>query len=197
MTISRLFAGVKSPQRAVQILGVPILFSVTVGARLFAPALAEAVTIGGSLTTPANESVCKFQSLEPETRVCTVGQHNLLAGHTLLPDHVATGGLVAPFDGVIVRWSVLSGAALPGTGTVKLALRTTRGPGYLEKGPEVELPLSLSGAKHTYSERMSIGGGQPIGLKITIANRSTQEAGAPIAFQEEGSAKSILGRASQ
>jgi hypothetical protein len=33
---------------------------------------------------------------------------------------------------------------------------------------------------------MSISAGQPIGLKISIANRSTQEAGAPIAFRAEG-----------
>lgn len=165
---------------ALQITGVSMVIGVTLGASLVASTPAKAVTFGSNLATTANDSVCEFQSLEPETRVCTVGQHDLLAGHT------ATGGLVAPFDGVIVRWSVLSGTASPGTGTVKLALRAMSGPGYLRKGPEVELPPSPPGTRYTYVERMSIGAGQPIGVKVTVSNRSTQEASAPIAFREEG-----------
>jgi len=93
---------------------------------------------------------------------------------------------VAPFDGVIVNWSVVSGPVLPGTGTVRLALRATSGPGFLSKGPEVDLAPSPLGTTHTYSEQMPIGAGQPIGLTISTTNRSTQEAGAPIAFQEQG-----------
>jgi len=156
------------------VLVLPLLGSILLGS-----GAATAATIGSNLLTAPNGSVCTFQSLEPETHVCSVGQRDLTTGHT------AAGGLVAPFDGVIVSWSVISGTALPGTGAVKLALRTTWGPGYLEKGPEVELPPGPPGTRHTFAERMSISAGQPFGLKISIANRSTQEAGAPIAFREE------------
>jgi hypothetical protein len=157
--------------------------AIAIAGSLVSTTPATAATIGSNLAAAPNDSVCKFQSFEPETHVCSVGQVDLL------PSHVATGGLVAPFDGVIVRWSVVSGAALPGTGTVKLALRLMRGPGYLEKGPEVELPPSPAGTRHTFAERLPVGAGQSVGVKITISNRSTQEAGAPIAFREEGVGK--------
>lgn len=145
---------------------------------------ATAATVGSSLSTP-NGSVCAFQSLESETRVCNIGQNTLSAPHT------AADGLRPPFNGVIVRWSILSGTAPTGTGEVKLALRTMNGgPGYIEKepevGPEVVLPPSPPGTRHTFAARMPIWAGQPFGLKISVANRSTQEAGAPIAFREEG-----------
>jgi hypothetical protein len=166
-------------------------FQVLMGAMLMISTMvlgssaAMATTFGSNLFALPNGSVCAFQSLEPETRVCNVGQWDLLASHT------ATDGLVAPYDGVIVRWSVVSGAAPPGTGEVKLALRTMNGvPGYREKepevGPEVVLPPSPAGTRHLFAARMPVWAGQPIGLKISIANRSIQEASAPIAFLEEG-----------
>lgn len=146
---------------------------------------ATAATVGSNLSTPANDSVCAFQSLEPETRVCNIGQRDLLTSHT------TTEGLLPPFNGVIVRWSVLSGIAPPGTGEVKLALRTMNGaPSYRERepevGPEVVVPSSPPGTRHTFAAKMPIWAGQPFGLKISVANRSTQEAGVPIAFREEG-----------
>lgn len=147
---------------------------------VFSTASASAATIGSTLLAPANESVCKFKSLEPATQSCTVGQRELL------PGHVAGGGLVTPFDGVIVRWSVISGAPLPGTGSVKLALRLMSGPGQLSKGPEVLLTSSPPGTRHSFAERMPIAAGQPIGLKVIVKNGSTQEAGASIAFREAG-----------
>jgi hypothetical protein len=139
---------------------------------------AEAVTVGSNLAAGANDSLCKFQSLEPETHFCTVGQVDLDVGHT------ATGGLVSPFDGVIVQWSVRTGVPLPGTGPIKLALRTMP-PGYLERGPEVELPPSPPGSRHIFPERLPVSAGQPIAVKMSVANRSTQEAGVPISFREE------------
>lgn len=141
---------------------------------------ASAATVGSRLLSPANESVCRFQSLEPATQSCTVGQKELLSGH------IADGGLVAPFDGVIVGWSVISGTPLPGTGSVRLALRLMSGPGQLSKGPEVLLASSPAGTRHSFVERMPIGAGQPIGVKVIVQNGSTQEAGAPIAFREVG-----------
>jgi hypothetical protein len=141
---------------------------------------AAAATVGSNLLHAANSSVCKFQSLEPKTRVCTVGQVDLS------PDHTAAGGLAVPFDGVVVRWSVVSGQSLPGTGSVKLALRTTSGPGVLEKGPDVDLPLGEAGVRHSFAERMPVSAGQRMGVKIAITNRNTEEAGAPIAFGEAG-----------
>lgn len=160
-----------------QIASLSAIASMALGLSLAAPAPAEAVALGSNLAAAPDDSVCKFQSLEPETRICTVGQGDLLTGHA------ATGGLVAPFDGVIVGWSVVSGAALPGTGTVKLALRVI---GYPGKGPEVELPASPPGTRHTYAEQMSVEAGSRIGLTISTTNRSTQEAGAPISFREAG-----------
>jgi len=139
-----------------------------------------AATIGSNLLQAPNNSVCEFQSLEPKTNMCTVGQVDLA------PDHTAAAGLVAPFDGVVVRWSVVSGQSLPGTGLVKLALRTTSGPGVLEKGPDVDLPLGEAGVRHSFPERMPVSAGQRIGVKIAITNRNTEEAGAPIAFGEPG-----------
>jgi hypothetical protein len=164
----------------VKVASISVMVSVVLGLALVASTPAEAVTLGSNLAAASNDSVCKFQSLEPETRVCTVAQRDLLAGHG------AAGGLLAQFDGVIVSWSVVSGTALPGTGSVKLALRARSRSGDLGKGPEVELPSSPPGTRHTYAEQMSIGAGQPIDLTISTTNRNTQEAGAPIAFREQG-----------
>lgn len=143
------------------------------------PPSAAAGTIGSNLAAGMNDSVCSFQSLEPETRTCTIGQIDLN------PSHSATDGVVAPFDGVIVRWSVITGAPLPGTGAVKLALRSMP-PGYLERGPEVELPMGPPGTRYTFPERMRVLAGQHVGLWVSVANRSTQEAGVPIAFRQDG-----------
>jgi len=168
--------------RVLQIAVVWAAVALFLGVTLAVCAPAKAVTLGSSFSAAANDSVCKFQSFEPETRVCTVEQAGLLT------DHTAAGGLLAPFDGVIVRWSVVTGAALPGTGRVTLALRGTGGfsGSDVARGPDVELPSSPPGTRHTFAEQLSISAGQPIGLTISIANRSTQAAGAPIAFQGEG-----------
>lgn len=147
-------------------------------ALLLAPGAASAAIIGSNLAIAANDSVCKFQAFEPKTRVCAVDQVELLTSHR------AGDGLVAPFDGIIVRWSVVSGLALPGTGSVRLALRARNI--YLEKGPEVELPLGAPGSRYTFPERLPIAAGQPVALKIAVTNSSTQEAGAPIAHAEIG-----------
>jgi hypothetical protein len=141
---------------------------------------AAAAVIGSNLLHPANASVCEFQALEPKSNICTVGQVSLS------PDHTAPDGLLAPIDGIVVRWSVVSGQPLPGTGSVKLALRTMGGPGALEKGPEVDLPLSGPGTRYAFAERMPVSAGQRVGVKITVTNQNHEEAGAPIAFAESG-----------
>jgi hypothetical protein len=166
-------------QMKAALIGTLLFTSIAFGGVLVGSTSAEATTIGSNLGSAANDSVCKFQSLEPETHICTVGQLSLLS------EHIATNGFVAPFDGVIVRWSVVTGTPLPGTGTVKLALRSMP-LGELPRGPEVDLPLSSPGTRHTFLERMPIRAGRGVGLRISIANRSTREAGAPIAFHQEG-----------
>jgi hypothetical protein len=93
---------------------------------------AAAVPIGNALTTTPNGVVCGFQSPEPRTRPCTVGQDNLLA------DHTATSGPIAPGDGVIVSWSTLSGTAPPGTGSVRLSLRAFGPLNDPTAGPQVD-----------------------------------------------------------
>ncbi|HEX6204907.1 MAG TPA: hypothetical protein VFZ29_03775 [Solirubrobacterales bacterium] len=140
----------------------------------------KADTLGSNLASAPNDSVCKFQVFEPKTQVCTVAQSSLT------PSHTGAGGLTVPFDGIVVKWSVVSGPVLPGTGKVTMALRATEGPGYMEKGPEVELPLGSPGTRYTYPERLPVTAGQPLGLRIAVENRSIQEAGAPIAFAEPG-----------
>jgi len=141
------------------------------------PGTVPAATIGSDLQASPNGSVCAFDSLEPETRSCTVGQFELS------PTHTASDGLVAPFDGVVTEWSVIGGAAPPGTGSVKLALRITSF-GHYEKGPEVDLPLGPPGVRYTYPASMRIAEGQKLGLKISVSNRRPLEAGAPLAFKE-------------
>ncbi|HEU4502877.1 MAG TPA: hypothetical protein VFR82_14595 [Nitrospira sp.] len=153
---------------------------------LSAASTVNADTIGSNLGAPSNASVCKFQVFEPKPQVCTVGQASLSSSHT------AGGGLRVPFDGIVVRWSVVSGPALPGTGKVTMALRATQGPGYMEKGPEVELPLGEPGTRYTFAERLAVTAGQPLGLRIAIENRSVEEAGAPIAFAEPGIGRADL-----
>jgi hypothetical protein len=160
--------------------GVTVLtVSVGLSTLLCASGIARAATAGSNLSAPANDSVCEFQAYEPKTRICTVGQESLVA------DHWAPDGIRAPFDGIVVSWSVLSGTALPGTGLVKLALRTTDGE-LVDGAKEVELPLSAPGTRYSFAERMPVAAGQPLGLRVSISNRSVEEAGAPIAFGEEG-----------
>ena len=156
------------------------LIAGALGFWLFTTSPATAATIGSNLATASNGSVCKFQVSELKTQICTVDQRELLTSHT------AAAGLVVPFDGVVVRWSVVSGPALPGTGKVTMALRATQGPGYLEVGPAVDLPLNSPGSRFTYAERLPVTAGQLLGLRIAIENRSVQEAGAPLAFAESG-----------
>src|ERR1044072_7773325 len=168
------------------VVGVAIA-SGALGTGFVSSTAARAAMFGSNLVAPASGSVCAFQSLEPEIHICTVGPR------TLLVDHTASDGLVAPFDGVVVRWSVTSGKALSGTGAVKLALRTMSGPGYLAKGPEVELPTGSPGSRYSFSERMSVSAGQPLGLKISIEKRNTQEAGAPIGFRGIGVGEITIG----
>jgi hypothetical protein len=162
-----------------RVVGIWLFVCMAFGGICACPRSVEAAITGSNLTTSGNDSVCKFQSLEPETRICTVGQLDLVSAH------MASDGLVAPFDGVVVRWSVMPGVPLPGTGMVKLALRSMP-PGYLERGPEVELPLSSPGTRQTFPERMPVTASQPVGLWASIANRNTQEAGVPIAFRQDG-----------
>jgi hypothetical protein len=150
---------------------------VAVCAFLATPSNAAASVIGSNLARGANESVCRFQSFEPSTAVCTVYQKALQL------DHTASDGLLASSDGVVVRWSVISGPTLPGTGSVRLALRVRGGPGeYLQKGPEVQLPLGSQGARHTFLERLPISAGEPVGLWMAVSNHSTKEAGVPLAY---------------
>lgn len=153
-----------------------IALALCIGLLMITPA--NAATIGSNLASAPNGSVCSFQSFQPETRICTIDQTELV------PEHAASDGLVAPFDGIVTSWSVVSGLAPPGTGNVRVSLRA-RGPkGYDEKGPEVELPSGPPGTRHTFAERLPIAAEESISLRIAMTNRSTQEAGVPIAFQQ-------------
>jgi len=180
---------VSSGRGALVGVGIGCLFMLS-GSTCCIGGSASAAVVGSNLGRGASGSLCKFESFEPETRVCTVWQHDLQS------DHTASDGLVAPFDGVVVRWSVVSGPVSAGTGSVKLALRAMHGLTPEATGAEVDLPIdSPPGTRHTYQERLSVLAGQPIGLRAVVANRNTQEAGVPIAFSEKdvGSVDYLLG----
>lgn len=145
---------------------------------------APVVNIGTKLLSgPQNDSVCKFKPAGPfpETRYCSITQSNIDL------DHQATAGLTAPFDGKVVRWSVLGGPRSANTGEITLALRTGGRPdGMLRptyQGPEVALPANLNpGSRVDFVEDLPIEEGASLALRIGIRTRgSEEEVGAPLA----------------
>lgn len=142
---------------------------------------APVANIGTTLTSgPQNESVCRFKPVGPfpETRYCGITQLNIDL------DHEATGGLAAPFNGRVVRWSVVAGPRSANTGEITLALRTGKGGGEpVYQGPEVPLPKNLNpGSRIDFAEDLPIEEGGYLALKIGISTRGTEEeVGAPLA----------------
>lgn len=141
---------------------------------------AKAATIGTKLTTGAQSvSVCKFHPEVglAETRYCGIMQSNVDL------DNQAADGLVSPFNGRVVRWSVVYGPRSANTGEITLALRTRTPDGLVSKGPAFVLPpTDTPGTRAEFSDDLPIAEGGEIALRIGITTCGTEEeVGAPLA----------------
>jgi hypothetical protein len=139
------------------------------------------VNIGTKLMSgPQNDLVCKFKPVGafPENRHCGITQSNLDL------DDEATGGLTAPFNGKVIRWSVVAGPRSANTGEITLALRTGKRGGPVYQGPEVPLPANLNpGSRVDFVEDLPIEEGAYLALRIGIRSLGSEEVvGAPLAF---------------
>ncbi len=140
-----------------------------------APTAGAATTIGNRLFAASEEvvGVCGYGG-EFTNRSCTAAQD----GES--PEFVATGGGVAPFEGVVVRWRIVTGIASPGTKSVSARLRALRGEtgGAVESG-YTAIPLDEPGL-HEFPARLPIKKGEQIGLDTLISNRNSEYAALPI-----------------
>lgn len=145
---------------------------------LLAPPASAAVTIGaGPGVTSANLSVCTLEAPAGTERTCTDAQY---PGWSL---NFAEAGLVAPFDGTIVSWRVVSGAASPATRAVKLRLRMIDGVIGGTGSAFASLPLNQPGP-HTFPARLRVREGERIGLDAVVTSAGGGLAAAPIARLE-------------
>jgi hypothetical protein len=137
------------------------------------------VTIGSSLRSPAGatEGICTLPATV-SSRSCTDSQATLTAGH------LARGGLVAPTAGTILRWSVLSGPASPGTASVKLRLQVLDGDDAVgDASAFVELPLGQPGI-HSFPTRLPVERGDRLAVESVVRGSGGGAAYAPIAHFE-------------
>jgi hypothetical protein len=150
-----------------------------------APSLALAssspatVTIGSNLRAPASasEGICALAGATAASR-CTDAQATLSTGHA------ARGGLTAPAAGTILRWSVLSGTASPGTASVKLRLRVLEGNDAVgDASAYVELPLAQPGI-HSFSTRLPVERGDRLAVESIVKSSGGGPAYAPIGHFE-------------
>jgi hypothetical protein len=142
--------------------------------------VARAETIGTKLNTDAqNVSVCNFEPKTPfpETRYCGIMQSNVDL------DHQADDGLVAPFNGRVVRWSVVYGPRSANTGEITLALRTRSPSGLVSKGSAFVLPpTDTPSTRADFPDDLPIAEGGEIALRIAITTLGTEEkVGVPLA----------------
>jgi hypothetical protein len=140
-----------------------------------------AITIGSDLQSPSSgtEGICALAPAAT-TRSCTTSQA------TLIPAHVAKGGLTAPASGTVVRWSVRSGVAGPATTSVKLRLRRLDGDDAIgPAGPSVELPLGEPGI-HSFPVLMPIEKGDRLAVESVITGTGGGSTYVPIVNAEPG-----------
>jgi hypothetical protein len=140
-----------------------------------------AITIGSSLRSPASasEGVCSLAAITA-SRSCTNSQA------TLATEHLTRGGLTSPSAGTILRWSVLSGAASPGTTAVKLRLRVLDGDDAVgDASAFVELPLAQPGI-HSFPTRLPVERGDRLAVESLVKGSGDGPAYAPIAHAEAG-----------
>jgi hypothetical protein len=138
-----------------------------------------AVTIGSNLRGPAStaEGICTLPTTAA-SRSCTDSQATLTTGH------LARGGLTAPSAGTILRWSVLSGTASPGTASVKLRLQVLDGNDAVgDASAYVELPLVQPGL-HSFPTRLPVERGDRLAVESVVKSSGSGAAYAPIAHFE-------------
>jgi hypothetical protein len=168
------------PQRRV-VAGL-LALAATLG--LAAPAGA-AVTIGSNLEAAPNGESCGYYT---HARILERGCG--MAQQTLIPAHVAGGGLTAPADGVIVRWRVRSGTPGPDVESVRMALLVLNGATAGPGSELVDLPLAEPGV-HTFPTRLAIGAGERIGVQTILSNKTTEPTEAPISYRDPGAGGNV------
>ncbi|MGV1050100.1 MAG: hypothetical protein ACOYD4_16425 [Solirubrobacterales bacterium] len=132
--------------------------------------------IGSNLRSDPNADVCGVESGVAIERPCTVSQGWLAYGR------VSPAGLASPLRGVVVRWSILVGAAPADTAQFKLGLRTINGNRGGAGGPFVTVPAAAPGtlSYYTFQEHLPIEIGEKIGLTTLLTNANGGAAAVPI-----------------
>jgi hypothetical protein len=121
-----------------------------------------AVTVGSNLSNPPDNTRCF--PLTEGTISCTLAQTSLPGPST------APGGLTSPIDGVVVRWRIELGGALPHTTAAAGRLRVLRGD--LGAGSSASENLLLSAGTYTFPTRLPVRSGDRIGLDTTVSGDS-------------------------
>jgi hypothetical protein len=156
------------------------LVGLVVALAMAASSPAAVISIGSDLRSlpSATEGICALGSAT--SRSCTASQA------ALVPGHLAKGGLTAPASGTIVRWSVRSGVAGPGTASVKLRLRRLDGDDAIAPTDKFfELPLAAPGI-HSFPTLMPIEEGDRLAVETVITGAAGGPAYIPILNAEPG-----------
>ena len=115
------------------------------------PAASGAVTIGNNLSNAPGNATCMAM---PGPTTCSVSQDTLNAADQ------ASGGLVAPSNGVLTKWRVRSGGSV----AFRAALRVLDGDHAILSEPPQNVPTTAG--IHEFDTRISIATGNRIGLDI-------------------------------
>jgi hypothetical protein len=156
--------------------------ALAVAALLLLPSASAAQQFGSNLQAAPNTGICPVPSDSSRESSCTFSQLTLADGHA------ASGG-VQPRErdrGVITSFRVASGLPTPGTGAVKVRLRTIgTSQGFVFTGAQPYVDLPLTPGIHEFPTRLAING-LSIGLD-TVVTGAPGEATAPLGHAESGS----------
>jgi hypothetical protein len=132
-----------------------------------------ATTIGSSLSGSVQASVCPFTTAMQTEASCTVAQG------APNPSYTASGGVVAPISGVIVRWRIVTGTA-SGALSIKARLQTLRAnTGGGGEGSFTSIPLAEPGL-HVFPTQLPIAAGERLALDTVITKEAAGTAALPI-----------------
>lgn len=152
-----------------------------VGVLALGAASAEAVTtIGSDLKAPANAGGCGFVTFHQDGRTCLYGQQSLTFSH-------AAGSLTVPFAGIVVRWRIKTGVAVPGVAAMSARLRTLRGMTLTggAGGPIQPLPRTEAGIR-SFDSRLPVEAGDRVGVDVIVTNFGIEAASAPVLHSAPG-----------
>ncbi len=164
---------VSGPPKRLHLLGPVVLLTMLV----VSPSH-SAVTIGSNLTNPAGGGVCGFGSFIAADFRCTFVQ----TSQTL---DVATGGLMVPSDGVMVRWRVKLGTLASDITRFAATPQVLRANTGGAKGDLVELPLDDPGV-HQYDTRLPVKAGDSVGLQTDVTTDDVSGGNSPITYCNSG-----------